>query len=300
LSFYEKLQLLDCDCTQNEPLKNHTTFKIGGPADYFAVPRSLQALNHIVTLANEYSVPYEIIGNGSNILASDSGYRGLVIKMSQKYGDISVSDTLIYADAGVSLARVCKIALDHCLTGIEFAWGIPGSLGGAVYMNAGAYDGEMKDVVDSVVYLDCEDGYRPKTIHNDDCEFGYRSSFFTDKRHIICGVNIRLSKGDRAAIKAKMDDLMDRRITKQPYFVPSAGSTFKRPEGSYASMLVDQCGLKGYAVGDAQVSPKHAGFVVNNKNATCAQVLELIDDIVETVYQKTGFILEREVKLLGE
>ena len=300
MSFIDKLKQCDCDLYENEPLSKHTTFRIGGPAKYFAVPRNLNAVKQLISAARDNNVNFVILGRGSNVLAADEGFDGLVIRLSQKYANITVEGSTLYADAGASLARICKIALDNHLGGLEFAWGIPGSVGGAVYMNAGAYGGEMKDVVESVIYLDCEDGYNVKTLTAQECDFGYRHSFFADKAHVICGVNFKLQHGSREEIKEKMDDLLNRRVTKQPYFIPSAGSTFKRPAGSYASMLVDQCGLKGHAVGDAEVSPKHAGFVVNNGNASCADVLQLCDEIIAIVKEKTGFVLEREVKILGE
>ena len=300
MSFIDILKQLDCDLYENEPLSKHTTFKIGGPAKYFAVPRSMDALSKLIAAARDNGVNFVVLGRGSNVLATDEGYDGLVICLTQKYAAITVDGDTLYADAGASLARICKITLDNNLSGLEFAWGIPGSVGGAIYMNAGAYGGEMKDVVDSVVYLDGEDDYKIKTLSADQCDFSYRHSFFSGKAHVICGVNFKLQRGSREEIKEKMDDLLNRRVTKQPYFIPSAGSTFKRPEGSYASMLVDQCGLKGHAVGDAEVSPKHAGFVVNNGSASCADVLQLCEEIIAVVKEKTGFVLEREVKILGE
>lgn len=300
MTFFSKLEQLDCHCYQNHSLRDHTSFKIGGPADYFVVPKSIQALQSCVILAKEHGVPFVVLGNGSNILVPDEGYRGMVIQMSLKYAQITVEGQTLYADAGASLARVCKIAHNNQLSGLEFAWGIPGSVGGGVYMNAGAYDGEMSGVVSSVTYLDAWDNYEKKTLFAPQCEFSYRHSFFTNKNHIICGVGFGLTKSDPVKIKEKMDDLLGRRLSKQPYFTPSAGSTFKRPVGSYASLLIDQCGLKGYSVGDAQISQKHSGFVVNTGHATCSQVLQLIDQVKAIVFEKTGFVLEREVKILGE
>ncbi len=281
-----------------EPMSKHTSFHIGGPADILAQPHSAEELCAVLSEARAQGIPVTIIGNGSNLLVRDNGVRGLVIKLGNGLKDLACSGTAIYAGSGVSLAAVSNYAASQSLTGLEFAVGIPGSLGGAIFMNAGAYDGEMKLVVTQIEAID-RDG-RLHVLSDAMAEFGYRSSVFQHNGLIITGVQLHLHKGDSAAIKAKMAEFTQRRTTKQPIELPSAGSMFKRPVGHYAGTMIQEAGLKGYTVGGAQVSTKHAGFVVNIGNATAADVLQLINDVQDKVYAATGVRLEPEVRVIGE
>ncbi len=281
----------------NEPMKNHTSFKIGGNADIFISPKNINECSDVILECNNEKIPYIIVGRGSNLLVRDEGIKGVVISISNSFSEIkALSDTVLCCQAGASLASVCSFALENSLTGMEFAYGIPGNIGGAIYMNAGAYGGEMKDIVVSCEYLD-QNG-KLQTISAEELDFSYRHSFFSDKNYIIVSVTLELKKGNAEEIKEKMTDILKRRKEKQPLEFPSAGSTFKRPEGSYASLLVDECGLKGMRVGDAQVSEKHAGFIINRANATAKDVLELIEKVQTIVKEKTGYYLEPEVKVI--
>ena len=282
----------------DEIMKNHTSFKIGGKADVFVTPDSVEKCCKVISLCRELSITYIVIGKGSNLLVSDDGIRGVVICISSALSEISlISEDTVYCQAGASLSSLCNFALENSLSGIEFAYGIPGNLGGAVVMNAGAYGGEMRDVVTKCEYID-EFG-KIKTIGFDELDFSYRHSFFSNKdKCCIVGAFIKLKKGDKSEIRNTMTDLLNRRKEKQPLEYPSAGSTFKRPQGSYASMLVDNCGLKGFSVGGAQVSEKHAGFVINRNNATCDDVLDLMKQVSDIVYNETGYKLEPEVKII--
>lgn len=276
-------------------MKNHTTFKIGGPCDEFCEVTSTEEILELIKYAKSKNIPYTVIGNGSNLLVSDKGIRGLVIKIAKGFDKVEVNGTKITAEAGILLSRLSNHALKGSLSGLEFASGIPGTLGGAIYMNAGAYDGEMKDVVKSVIYL--KDGEILKT---DSPDFGYRKSMFSNTDLIILSVEIELKNGNYDEIKAKMEDFSKRRAEKQPLTQPSAGSTFKRPEGYFAGKLIQDAGLKGFKIGGAMVSEKHSGFVVNTGDATCSDVLELVEHIQKTVYDKFGVKLEPEIKKLGE
>ncbi len=281
---------------KNELMKNHTSFKIGGPADEFCEAAKTEEIIELIDYAKKKNIPYTVIGNGSNLLVSDKGIRGLVIKIVSN--SISLKkETIIKVDSGAMLSTLSMFALKNSLKGLEFASGIPGTLGGAVFMNAGAYGSEMKNVVKNVTYL--ENG-EVKVIEKEDLEFGYRKSFFTNKDVIILSAEIELEKGNYEEIKAYMDDLRKRRTEKQPLLMPSAGSTFKRPEGFFAGKLIEDAGLKGYKVGDAAVSEKHSGFVVNLGNATAKDVRRLIEDIQKTVKEKFDVELETEVKMIGE
>ena len=285
------------DFKENEPLKNHTTFKIGGACTFLVCPRSREELIDILRRCNELQLKRYIIGKGSNILASDDGFDGVIVKLTDSFAKITVEDTVIHCQAGASLAKVCHEAYLHGLSGLEFAWGIPGTIGGALYMNAGAYGGEMKDVVLSSTHIN--DRLQPETFGAKQLKLSYRRSIYTDMPdYCITDITLQLIPGSQAEIKAKMDDLMDRRKSKQPLEYPSAGSTFKRPEGNYASALIDQCGLKGLTVGGAQVSEKHCGFVINKNHATCRDVLHLIEQIQEKVCAQTGYHLECEIKMI--
>lgn len=299
LRYKDQLERIGCKVQADEPMSLHTTFKIGGPADLFVTVNEKEQLAGAVALAKAEGIPLFVLGNGSNLLVSDKGIRGMVLRMGRQFCDIGhAEDGSILCGAGVRLSVLCSYALEHSLTGLEFAWGIPGSVGGAAFMNAGAYGGEMKDVVTACEHVSLNGVSTAFT--GEALEFGYRRSAYSNGGFIITGVELHLEKGDKAAIKAKMDDLMGRRKDKQPLEFPSAGSVFKRPTGYFAGGLIEQCGLKGARVGGAQVSPKHAGFIVNAGGATCEDVLALIEKIQKTVKEETGVTLECEVRKIGE
>ena len=281
----------------NEPMKAHTSFKVGGPADLLLIPESREQLLAILKILEGVSLPVFIIGNGSNLLVKDNGFRGIMIKTTGLKKVEIVGETLI-AEPGISLKELADVALSASLTGLEFASGIPGSLGGAATMNAGAYDGEMKHCIKSLEVL-TEDG-SIKSIPLEDCQFGYRQSVLQKNKWVLLAVTIGLSHGDQAAIKDKMQDLNSRRSDKQPLEYPSAGSTFRRPEGYYAGKLVQDAGFKGYRLGGAQVSEKHSGFVINKDNATAADILNLIATIQNGVKEQFGVELKTEVIVIGE
>lgn len=283
--------------SENEMLSAHTTFKIGGPAEVFASPQNAGQVSAAVRFCKENGVKLFPLGKGSNLLVSDEGASGIVLHFGRDMSEMRLLDEeTIYCEAGASLAKLCGFALENSLTGLEFAYGIPGSVGGAVFMNAGAYGGEIKDVILYTEHID-KNGERG-VFEGDALEMSYRHSVYSSKKYIITSAVFRLKKGDKAEIKAKMDELLGKRFDKQPMDKPSAGSTFKRPEGAFASALIDQCGLKGFTVGGAQVSEKHAGFVINKGGATCADVLELIKQVQDKVKTDTGFTLEPEVEIL--
>lgn len=282
---------------KNEPMKNHTSFKIGGPADEFCEVTSEEEIKRLIDYASEKGMSYTVMGNGSNLLVADGGIRGLVIKVARGFDEISVGGEKITAQSGALLSRIASAAYRNSLTGLEFASGIPGTLGGGIYMNAGAYGGELKDVIESVTYLDNGE-IITKTA--DMLEFGYRKSSFTDKDYIILSAELKLKKGNPDEIKEKTDDYRQRRTSKQPLDMPSAGSTFKRPEGYFAGKLIEDSGLKGFKIGGAQVSEKHSGFVVNAGGATAADVKALIEHIQKTVKEKLGVEMKTEVKMLGD
>ena len=282
----------------DEPMKRHTTFRIGGPADYFLLPSSEEELSGILKICKNEELPYFILGNGSNLLVSDEGYRGVIIQLYRNYGDITVKGNEIHATAGALLSQIAAAAKNASLTGFEFAGGIPGTLGGAVVMNAGAYGGELKDVLKEAVVMDREGNIF--TVPVEKLAMGYRTSLVKTAGYLVLEVVISLKKGSQEEIRDTMKDLADRRISKQPLEYPSAGSTFKRPEGYFAGKLIMDAGLRGYQVGDAQVSEKHCGFVINKGNATAADVLTLIENVREKVQEQFGVTLEPEVKFLGE
>lgn len=281
---------------QNEPMRAHTTFKIGGEADIFIIPASPAALISAVKKCTELEIPYFILGNGSNLLVSDGGIEGAVISLAGING-ISADGEKITCGAGAMLSSVCLKALSLSLTGLEFAYGIPGTAGGALYMNAGAYGGQMADVIESAECLTASGEI--KTLKKEDMRLGYRSSVFKKGGLIIISLTLALKKGDKAEIKAEMDELLNRRKQKQPLEYPSAGSTFKRPEGYFAGALIEKNGLKGLSVGGAQVSEKHAGFVINRGGATAADVKALIGKIQKKVFENDGVMLEPEVIFTG-
>ncbi|MDO4518758.1 MAG: UDP-N-acetylmuramate dehydrogenase [Eubacteriales bacterium] len=282
----------------DEPMKNHTTFRIGGNADYFLIPDSIDSVKEIINICKESNMPYFILGNGSNLLVSDKGYRGVVIQLYKNVSSISIEENVINAEAGALLSSIAAQARNASLTGFEFAGGIPGTIGGAVVMNAGAYGGEMKDVLVSATVL--TDKGEIKEIPVEELELGYRTSVVKTAGYIVLGAKIRLQKGDIEAIKARMKELTDMRTSKQPLEFPSAGSTFKRPEGYFAGKLIMDSGLRGYQVGGAQVAEKHCGFVINRGDATAQDVVTLMNDVISKVKEKYGVTLEPEVKFLGE
>lgn len=281
---------------RDEPMSRHTTFRVGGPAALMALPAAEQQIVSAVKLARMEGMEPLWVGLGSNLLVDDHGLNAFVIKTAPQLNDCKIDGTTITAWAGTPLAQVANIAADHSLTGLEFAHGIPGSLGGAVVMDAGAYGGEMRQVVKSVRALNqnCE----VETLDNSECQFGYRHSVFSDGSRRVLSAVIGLQPGDEHAIRSQMAELMAKRKEKQPLEWPSAGSTFKRPEGYFAAALIDQCGLKGLTVGGAKVSEKHAGFVINAGGATCRDILTLMDEIRDRVFRETGVELEPEVKYL--
>ena len=280
-----------------EPMKKHTTFRVGGPADVLVTP-SAEELPEIVALCQKFGVPYYIVGNGSNLLVGDKGIRGVVIEMTSRMGDIVCEGETVIAGAGASLGRVAAKAAEEGLTGIEFAAGIPGTVGGAVVMNAGAYGGEMKDIITSVLVMD-EFGEK-KELSTRELDFSYRHSCIPEKRYIVLRITMRLRKGCTDEIRAKMSELREMRISKQPLEYPSAGSTFKRPEGYFAGKLIMDAGLRGFQVGGAQVAEKHCGFVINKDNASAADIYRLMQEVTAKVEAEFGVTLEPEVKMLGE
>lgn len=296
-TIFNLAEILGCEAKKNEPMSKHTSFKIGGNADVYIKVNNLSKLSTILKECQVSDVDYMILGNGSNLLVSDEGIRGAVIRLDGDFRKITLlDDTTIFCGAGATLAYLCKFALNCGLSGLEFAWGIPGTVGGAVFMNAGAYDGEMKDVVHSVSHIS-PSGEIGRT-EKENMNFGYRTSVYRSNNMIITGVTLKLKKGNPDEIRAKMDDYMSRRSTKQPLEYPSAGSVFKRPEGNFAGALIEQCGLKGKTCGGAQVSEKHAGFIINKSNATSKDVRYLIGEIQKTVSEKTGYSLECELIIL--
>lgn len=282
----------------DEPMKKHTSFKIGGPADVFVVPGTIEELANSIKLCKEEGFDYFVMGNGSNLVVRDKGIRGVVIKISEYLSQVKVEGTKIIAEAGALLSVVSKAALKHSLSGLEFASGIPGSIGGAIAMNAGAYGGEMKDVVTKVLCLDADGNF--VEYENKDMRFGYRKSRVQDENLIVVQVEMELKEGKYEDIKAYMDELTEKRTSKQPLNLPSAGSVFKRPEGHFAGKLIEDAGLKGLRLGDAQVSEKHSGFIVNVGEAAGRDVINLIKVVQKTVSDKFGVKLETEVKILGE
>jgi len=287
-----------CKVCQDEPMSLHTTFKIGGPADLFITVHTKEAIKELYRLASELFLPLLPIGNGSNMLVSDSGIRGAVVALDGDFRQITLAEPyVIECGAGATLADACLFAKVNSLTGLEFAWGIPGAAGGAAFMNAGAYNCEMKSVLTACTHV-TKSG-EISTLTGNELQLGYRHSAYTDNGCTILSLTLQLQKGSKELITASMDDLFNRRKSKQPLELPSAGSVFKRPEGNFAGTLIEQCGLKGRTVGGAMVSQKHAGFIVNVGGATCKDVLNLIDIIKNTVYQQTNVALECEVKTFG-
>ena len=283
----------------DEPMKKHTNFKIGGNADIFVIAKSIEEIKYIIKFSKENNILLTILGNGSNVLVSDKGIRGIVLQVGTKEIKIEKQkNALVEVEAGVMLGALAQVLLKQSISGFEFAAGIPGSIGGAIRMNAGAYGGEMKDIVKDVTVLN-EKG-EISVLTNEECEFSYRHSRFTDSKEIVIKVTLELPLGNEAEINAKMDEYAQSRKEKQPLNLPSAGSTFKRGSDFITAKLIDECGLKGYTSGDAQVSTLHAGFVVNLGNATAQDVLNVVSHVKQVVLEKTGKQIELEDELLGE
>ena len=298
--FYSRLTeiLPENRVREEEPMRLHTTFRVGGPARFFVVPETSQQLRQVVRCCQEEEVAYYIIGNGSNLLVSDQGYEGVVIQIFREMNRIEVQGAKIKAQAGALLSAVAARALEAGLAGFEFAAGIPGTLGGACVMNAGAYGGEMKDVLKEVQVLTRQGEII--TLQKEQLEMGYRTSRIAREQYIVLEAALELKRGKASAIREKMEDLKERRVTKQPLEYPSAGSTFKRPEGYFAGKLIQDAGLGGFRIGGAQVSEKHCGFVINRDQATATEISQLIREIQMRVKENSGVELEPEVKRLGE
>lgn len=287
----------DENCFKDIRLENYTTFKIGGPADIFVTPDSYESVAEVVKFAKENEIPFFYLGNGSNVLVKDRGYRGIIINFS-KLNKISLDGNKIIAQSGASLKDVSNFALENSLTGLEFACGIPGTVGGASAMNAGAYHGEIKNVVENILMVNGNDEIR--RVHVDELNFGYRQSLLLQENYAALEVCYSLKPGDYHAIKNRIDELTRWRTENQPLEVPSAGSTFKRPEGYFTGKLIQDAGLKGFSLGGAQVSPKHAGFVINSNKATAEEVIELIHFIMKSIKEIYDIELSPEVRIIGE
>ena len=286
------------DILTKEYMKNHTSFKIGGSADFLVTPRTVDQIQNLIITLKKENIPVFIMGNGSNLLVSDKGIRGVVIKLSKNFSSFSISGDEVTAQSGILLSTLSKSIVNESLSGFEFASGIPGTIGGAVTMNAGAYDSEMKNIVEEVVAMDMDGNI--KTFTNQEMNFRYRKSRVTDETLVVLEAKLKLEKGNIEDIKAKIDDFTVRRTTKQPLTAYSAGSTFKRPEGYFAGKLIEDAGLKGIIMRNAAVSSLHSGFVINTGDATCENILELIEFIKLTVFSKFGVMLEEEVRVIGE
>lgn len=286
------------DILEKEPMARHTTFKVGGPADCFLQVSNVEQLAATINYLNQTGQEYFVLGNGSNLLVSDKGYRGVILQIGQKMSEVSVEGTLVRAQAGATMAQTARAAMEAGLSGLEFASGIPGTVGGGIVMNAGAYDGEMKQVVESVTVLSPDGDVM--VLDNDAMEFGYRMSAIKNRGFIVLEAVFRLQEGSRERIQAKMEELAAKRREKQPLTYPSAGSTFKRPEGHFAGKLIMDAGLRGRRLGGAQVSEKHCGFLINSGGASAQDIYDLMEEIQERVYNAFEIRLEPEVILLGK
>lgn len=297
-NFKAYISQMGFDYKLNAPMQEYTTLKIGGKADVLIEPRNTEELKAIIKKAKEENVQTTFIGNGSNLLVLDGGIRGVVIKFGVNFSKTEVNDNIITAQSGILMSKLACVAADNSLTGFEFASGIPGTLGGGIVMNAGAYKGELKDVIIQVTAL-LKDG-TVKVFEQDELNFSYRHSVFTDSDMLVLEAKVKLKKGNKEEIKARIKELSQKRRTTQPLEYPSAGSAFKRPKNGYAAAMIDESGLKGYAVGGAQVSEKHAGFVINRDNASAKDVVCLLKDVQEKVYEKFNTMLEPEIIIVGE
>ncbi len=278
---------------ENESLKKHNTFKVGGEARYIAFPNDEKQVITLLKHLEKEKIKYYFLGRGSNVIFRDEGFDGVIIKSSNLKVINFIDSNTVYVQSGVSLNNICKVMQDNSLAGIEFCYGIPGNIGGAVYMNAGAYGGEICQAVESVKYID--ENFEVKTITNKDCEFSYRNSIFQNKKWFILGCTLKLHTENKDIIQQFMDDIMQKRLDKQPLDMPSAGSSFKRPVGYFAAALIEESGLKGYSIGGAQISKKHAGFIVNTGNATCKDIEDLANFTEKTVFEKTGIAIKKEM-----
>lgn len=297
--YNQLVDILDCNrVLQNETMSRHTTFRVGGNADFFVMPNKIAEIKKTIQFCRDKEIPYYVIGNGSNLLVGDKGIRGVVIQIGKEFNDIEVRQNYITAMAGAMLSKVGHTALEASLTGFEFAAGIPGTVGGAIVMNAGAYGGEMKHIVKEVIVMDEEGNIR--TLSNEELNFSYRKSVISEKKYLVLQVTFALKEGEKEAIRKTMDDLRERRMEKQPLEYPSAGSTFKRPEGYFAGKLIEDAGLRGFQIGGAGVSEKHCGFVINKGNATAADIQAVMRHVANEVETKFQVKLEAEVKRLGE
>lgn len=294
--FFSKL---NCVVKYDEPLKYHTTFQIGGKCIALIEPKKVEDIIEAIKICRENNLKFFVIGNGSNLLVPDDGYNGVIIKIKSEFSNIQVEGECLIAHSGAKLSEVYTVAYENSLTGFEFASGIPGTIGGAIFMNAGAYGGEMKDIVESVEVLDF-DNYEVKELKNEELDFSYRKSIIQRKNYIVLTIKLKLKKGNKEEIKAVYEDLREKRNSKQPLNFGSAGSTFKRPEGHFASKLIEDAGLKGYHINDAWVSEKHSGFVVNKGNASYKEVMELIEYVQKVVFEKFEVKLETEVRILKD
>lgn len=290
---------LSCVVKYDEPLKNHTTFQIGGKCIALIEPKKVEDIIEAIKICRENNLKFFVIGNGSNLLVPDDGYNGVIIKIKSEFSNIQVEGECLIAHSGAKLSEVYTVAYENSLTGFEFASGIPGTIGGAIFMNAGAYGGEMKDIVESVEVLDL-DNYEVKELKNEELDFSYRKSIIQRKNYIVLTIKLKLKKGNKEEIKAVYEDLREKRNSKQPLNFGSAGSTFKRPEGHFASKLIEDAGLKGYHINDAWVSEKHSGFIVNKGNASYKEVMELIKYVQKVVFEKFEVKLETEVRILKD
>lgn len=290
---------LNCVVKYDEPLKYHTTFQIGGKCIALIEPKKVEDIIEAIKICRENNLKFFVIGNGSNLLVPDDGYNGVIIKIKSEFSNIQVEGECLIAHSGAKLSEVYTVAYENSLTGFEFASGIPGTIGGAIFMNAGAYGGEMKDIVESVEVLDF-DNYEVKELKNEELDFSYRKSIIQRKNYIVLTIKLKLKKGNKEEIKAVYEDLREKRNSKQPLNFGSAGSTFKRPEGHFASKLIEDAGLKGYHINDAWVSEKHSGFVVNKGNASYKEVMELIEYVQKVVFEKFEVKLETEVRILKD
>ena len=283
---------------RDEPMSRHTTFRIGGPADFFVQPSCMEEIKAVRELCRSGKMPCYIMGNGSDLLVGDRGYRGVIIQICKRMNEVRAEGERIFVQSGALLSKTASAAYDASLTGMEFASGIPGTVGGALRMNAGAYDGEMKQIVESVEVLTADGEVLVLSVG--ELGMGYRTSVISKNDYVALSAVLKLKKGEKSDIRARMDELKKKRVEKQPLEYGSAGSTFKRPEGHFAGKLVQEAGLRGYRVGDAQVSEKHCGFVINRGNATAAEVAQLMEDVADRVQEKFGIRLDPEVKKIGE
>ncbi len=294
ISIFEKLNL---PYREKELMSRHTTFKIGGPCDFMVEPYTVNEVKELISLLKENNLKYFVMGNGSNLLVSDLGISGVVIKIGSNMSNMTVENNIVTAEAGARLSALCSLCLEHSLSGLQFAWGIPGTVGGAIFMNAGAYGGEIAGVIDTCTYLTADGEI--VTVNADELELGYRDSIFKRNGGVILSATFKLNLGNKNEIRLEMDGLIERRKLKQPLEFPSAGSTFKRPEGNFAGTLIERAGLKGVSVGGAEVSQKHAGFIINKGGATCSDVRRLIEKVKEEVFLQNSIKLETEVIFIG-